>query len=305
MISIIVPNFNHLPFLPKRLNTILNQSFQDFELILLDDCSTDGSWEYLKQFEFHPKVSHCIRNERNSGSPFRQWEKGIGLAQYDWIWIAESDDFSDKHFLSELITRIDDSSNLVFSKSVFVDQFDLQIIDESFIKEMKDFEITNDFESMDGIAFIKQFLSLRNFVLNASSVLFRKPSEFPKQILNMKFTGDWYFWIYLLKDGNVKYVSKPLNFFRFHLNTTRVWRGKQMEFIKCQEYMDCFDFAFSYIKLNNLFKYDLGYYNDFIEKYLKYNRKLGTLRFSVFFPKIPLVFYLKYYQLFIIGLIKR
>lgn len=79
MVSIIVPNYNHLEFLPQRLETIFNQSFQDFEVILLDDCFTDASWEYLKRFENHPKVSHLIRNEFNSGSPFRQWKKEFDI----------------------------------------------------------------------------------------------------------------------------------------------------------------------------------------------------------------------------------
>ncbi len=170
---------------------------------------------------------------------------------------------------------------------------------------MRDFEIINSFDSMQGIEFIRQYLSLRNFILNASSVLFRKPAKFPKKILTMKFTGDWYFWICLLGNGNVKYVSKPLNYFRFHLNTTRVWRGKQMEFIKCQENMDCFHLAFSYRKWIDLMKDNLSYYNDFIKKYLKYNRKLGSLRFSVFFPSIPVIFYIKYYQFFLSSLIRK
>ena len=46
-VSVIVPNYNHARFLPKRIDSILGQSFQDFELILLDDCSTDDSRSIL------------------------------------------------------------------------------------------------------------------------------------------------------------------------------------------------------------------------------------------------------------------
>lgn len=296
MISVIVPNYNHLQFLPKRLETIFSQTFQDFEVILLDDCSTDGSWEYLKQFEHHPKVSHCIRNEFNSGSPFKQWKKGLDLAKYDWIWIAESDDFSDFTFLSELVNRIDKQTNLIFCKSFYVDQTDFHITNKVFLDEMKEFEIPHSFDAMDGTQFIKDYLSLRNFILNASSVLFKKPTSFPDRIMFMQFTGDWYFWIFLLKQRGVSYISQPLNFFRFHLNTTRSWKGKVMELKKLQENMDCFNFAFSFFSIVDYFSLNFNYYSILIKKFVKYSRKSGTFRFDVFFPKIPFIFYLTYYK---------
>ena len=71
-VSVIVPNYCHAPYLEQRIESILQQTFQDFELILLDDCSTDGSREILERYRNHPKVSGIFYNERNSGSPFKQ-----------------------------------------------------------------------------------------------------------------------------------------------------------------------------------------------------------------------------------------
>ena len=42
LVSVIVPNYNHAPYLRQRLDSIFNQTFQDFEVIILDDCSTDN-----------------------------------------------------------------------------------------------------------------------------------------------------------------------------------------------------------------------------------------------------------------------
>ena len=88
-VSVIVPCYNHAPYLKQRIESILNQTYQNFELILLDDVSPDESGEILLSYKDHPKVSHCIINERNSGSTFHQWNKGIALAQGELIWIAE------------------------------------------------------------------------------------------------------------------------------------------------------------------------------------------------------------------------
>ena len=90
-VSVIVPNYNHAPYLRQRIESILDQSHQDFELILLDDCSTDGSRDIMESYRGDPRVSHIVYNEANSGSTFRQWDKGIELAQGECVWVAESD----------------------------------------------------------------------------------------------------------------------------------------------------------------------------------------------------------------------
>ena len=102
-VSIIVPNYNHARYLPDRLLSIEQQTYQDFEIILLDDCSTDNSRDLIFNYASNPKVSQCILNEKNSGSPFIQWVRGISLAQGEWIWIAESDDLADPMFLQSML----------------------------------------------------------------------------------------------------------------------------------------------------------------------------------------------------------
>ena len=77
IVSIIVPNYNYARFLDIRMESILNQTFQDFEIILLDDHSTDNSVEIIEKYRNNPKVSYIDINKENSGSPFRQWKKGI------------------------------------------------------------------------------------------------------------------------------------------------------------------------------------------------------------------------------------
>lgn len=106
-VSVIVPNYNHARYLKARIGSILNQTFQDFELILLDDCSTDNSAELLQSYADNPHISHIVLNDRNTGSPFLQWQKGIGLAQGEYVWIAESDDTAQPDFLSTTVAVLD------------------------------------------------------------------------------------------------------------------------------------------------------------------------------------------------------
>ena len=118
-VSVIVPNYNHARFLRQRLDSILAQSFQDFELILLDDCSTDDSRTILKEYARGPRVRLEL-NEANSGSPFKQWNKGVRLAQGRYVWIAESDDYADTRFLERMVPVLEEHPivQFVFCRSL-------------------------------------------------------------------------------------------------------------------------------------------------------------------------------------------
>src|ERR1700746_3879780 len=105
-VSVIVPNYNHARFLQKRIDSILNQTFQDFELILLDDCSTDVSRAILSQYANDPRV-RLEFNAMNSGSTFKQWNKGVRLARGKYVWIAESDDYADERLLQRLVDALE------------------------------------------------------------------------------------------------------------------------------------------------------------------------------------------------------
>ena len=79
LVSVIIPNYNHAQYLEQRLDSVFNQTYQNFEVIFLDDCSTDNSLEVIEKYKGNPHLSRIVVNETNSGSPFKQWDKGIGL----------------------------------------------------------------------------------------------------------------------------------------------------------------------------------------------------------------------------------
>src|SRR5690348_12920169 len=120
-VSVIVPNYNHARFLRQRIDSILNQTFQDFELILLDDRSTDDSRSVLSSYASDPRV-RLEFNEKNSGSTYKQWNKGVRLARAEYVWIAESDDYADPHLLERLVRSLDSDPGMVlaFCRSVSV-----------------------------------------------------------------------------------------------------------------------------------------------------------------------------------------
>ncbi|MDR6405350.1 MULTISPECIES: glycosyltransferase family 2 protein [Chryseobacterium] len=221
LVSIIIPNYNHARFLKQRLESVFGQTYQNFEVILLDDTSTDDSRSVLERYAAHPKTSHVVFNGKNSGSPFAQWEKGLGLAKGDYIWIAESDDFCEVDFLEKLVPLFFKEENvaLVYCRSNNVDEngnfFDIFYPDNFDNQKWKTSYFNNGNDEL------KNFVRYTNTVPNASACLFRKQDFDFSEMKKMFFAGDWLFWAKVLSTGNVYFCSEVLNHFRFHDKTTR------------------------------------------------------------------------------------
>ena len=118
-VSVIIPNYNHAVFLNQRIESVLTQTYRNFEVIILDDCSTDESRSIIQSFISKDARFNFISNNENSGSTFKQWNKGVELAESDLIWIAESDDVADPAFLQQALPHFknDPSVVLVYCQS--------------------------------------------------------------------------------------------------------------------------------------------------------------------------------------------
>src|SRR5258707_10731320 len=112
-VSVVIPNYNHARYLRQGVGSVLEQTCQDFELILLDDCSSDDSRSILSSYAGDPRVRMEF-NEANSGSAFKQWNKGVRLARGKYVWIAESDDYADARLMERLVRVLDGDPEVTF-----------------------------------------------------------------------------------------------------------------------------------------------------------------------------------------------
>lgn len=212
-VSVIIPNYNHAAFLKQRIESVLNQTYQDFEVILMDDCSTDDSKTIIEQYRAHPKISSIVYNETNTGSTFKQWEKGIGLSKGEYIWIAESDDWCELNLLEYLVEGIEKDQDCVIS---YCQSYCVQ--DENKINWVSHDHYLSALT--DGSTFMKNRMLLYNPIYNASMVLWKR-KFFPKisaEFKNYKLCGDWFFWMDLCRHGKVHTSGRLLNYFRKHEN---------------------------------------------------------------------------------------
>ncbi len=223
LVSVILPNYNHAAYLPKRIESILNQTFQNFELIVLDDLSQDRSREIIENYRNNPKISHIVFNETNSGSTFKQWEKGVFLAKGKYIWLAESDDFAENSFLENMILLLEQnpSVGIAFSESYIIDEKDKILgLWKDSIKQNQIWQ--KDFVRK-GKKVILENMIWGNIIPNASAAVFRKEifEKVGKEHQNFRLVGDWLLWVNMLKISDLAFTTEPLNYFRKHSQNVR------------------------------------------------------------------------------------
>ncbi|MCD0486947.1 glycosyltransferase family 2 protein [Pedobacter sp. MC2016-14] len=232
-VTVIIPNYNHARFLNKRISTVLNQTYTDFELILMDDCSTDNSREILESFRRHEKVCTIIYNESNSGSTFKQWKKGMAQASGKYIWIAESDDYAEPDFLETLMAPLlhDPKVMISYCRCIDVDEHDHVLGLTLHADQLDPVKWTQSHVEKASVE-LDKYIKYRNTIPNASAVVFQKPRNVDEVLqTNMRFCGDWLFWQNILKGPGYKiaYSNRPLNYFRSHAQSTRSFSTPSIE----------------------------------------------------------------------------
>jgi glycosyltransferase involved in cell wall biosynthesis len=227
LVSVIVPNYNHAEFLEVRLRSIVGQSFQDFELIILDDASQDDSLLVIQRtLKDQPFRLFC--NEVNSGDPCSQWIKGLREARGKYIWIAESDDTCLHVFLERMVAELEKGVVLAYCRTASIDSHGFPMGTNPFWPDTFDSERWQSSFTLGSLKLCRTFMAQGNVIANASSVVFRKPLDSflrkMKSLTNKKrHVGDWLFWSHYLMQsrGCIRFESDELSLFRCHDKTTR------------------------------------------------------------------------------------
>ncbi len=91
-VSIIIPVYNVERYLRECLDSVVGQTMTDIEMICIEDCSTDHSWEILQEYAQREPRMVLLRNERNSGLSYTR-NRGIEIARGEYIQFVDSDDY--------------------------------------------------------------------------------------------------------------------------------------------------------------------------------------------------------------------
>ncbi|MGA0595805.1 glycosyltransferase [Enterovirga sp. CN4-39] len=218
-VSVVVPNYNHERFISRRLDSILEQSVKDVEVIVLDDASTDGSLAAIQPYLSDPRV-RLVANGANSGSLFRQWRRGLELAKSDIVWIAESDDECDHEFLRMLLPKMSRPDvKIAFGWTDVIDENSRLVSDgvRPYLDRVWP-GFGHEAFTMPGARFVNAGFGAVSAIVNASGALLRKSALLPslEDATRYRMCGDWRIYLQALLDGTVVYEPKAVNRFRRH-----------------------------------------------------------------------------------------
>ncbi|MBS3923062.1 MAG: glycosyltransferase family 2 protein [Nitrosarchaeum sp.] len=216
-ISIGVPIHNGAHFIEARLNSILNQTYTDFEVIISDNASTDTTEKICKKFQNNDKRIKIFRQKTNLGL-FWNFKFVLDQANGDYFVIANVDDLWEKDFLQENLQVLESNPKVVVSMGKIirygsVDKFMKNLSDKKIKRLYKKFRqkfrpfniysVTGDFKT-------KAEFCLRNYNFWIQFGLFRR-SELQKSMLDNPFYGwDYALVINTLRYGDVHIVDKIL-----------------------------------------------------------------------------------------------
>ena len=225
-VSAIVPNYNYARYLQDRLETVTNQTLPLYELIVLDDGSTDDSVQVIQNFFKQCDAPWRLEvNETNSGSVFRQWRKGVELAKGEYVWIAEADDTCKPQFLQRIVSHMQKTGSVLgYADSWQIDEDGKHLGDsyKPYLNEETPGAFNQSFV-MEGREFLARHLGIKNVILNVSGVVFRRDAliaalnRMGDELFEYKVAADWRLYMEICNaTESIFYYSDSLNGHRIH-----------------------------------------------------------------------------------------
>ena len=224
-VSVCIPNYNYGRFIRDAIQSVLDQTYKDFELIIVDNCSTDNSEEVIKSFS-DPRI-RFYKNEKNIGF-VKNLNKCLSLASGEYISILHSDDMYLPNMLEKEAKILDSNPNVGFVYS------SVKIIN-------KDGIVTEDYRPFDKHYIINGEEEFKRLVLGnyirTPTVMVRQKCYTVLGGYNEEnpFPSDWEMWLRIALNYDVAFISEPLAYYRIHdeSNTNRVI---QMNLVGMEEY---------------------------------------------------------------------
>lgn len=215
MISVVIPLFNKEDYIGKTIESVLNQSFSEFEIIIVNDGSTDNSLNIINKYK--DNRIRIISIENSGVSVARN--TGIKNARFDWVALLDADDWWDSSYLEEVVELIQRNPKyLIFA------------IGRSRVFGNYSERYSNRFLPEDGNKGLVNYYEVitENFPpLNCSNAIFSK-SLFDNTIgfrKGMTVHEDHDFWFRLCVNNPIMFLNKPLSYYRkFETNGLRVRR---------------------------------------------------------------------------------
>ena len=209
-VSVLIPTYNYACYLPEAIESVLEQDFGDFELLISDDCSTDNSAGVITRYAAKDSRIRFQIHQARLGM-VKNWNWCLSEARGEYIKFVFGDDkLASRQTLTKLVGLLDDNPPAALAASarylIGADSEILEIWDE--------FGRPGRHKGTDVIC--RCLRQDHNLVGEPSVVLFRKRDAARGFSLRYRQLVDLEFWFHLLEQGDFIYTAEPLSCFRKH-----------------------------------------------------------------------------------------
>lgn len=208
-ISIVLPVYNGKKYLAQAIESALDQSLGDFELLISDDASTDNSWEIIENYRCRDKRINAWRNESNLGL-FDNYNHCLRRASGTYIKTFAQDDLWDPTILEKMVSALECNPSAVLAGTakrwIGADGQELRVL--------RLFPETRVIKGREVI--LANLIGLTNWVGEPSSVLFRRQVAGTGFDTAFYHYGDVEYWFRILEHGDYLYLDEVLCDFRRH-----------------------------------------------------------------------------------------
>ncbi len=284
LISIVTASYNYENFIAETIQSVLNQTYQNWELIIVDDCSTDNSVEIIQSFCKQDKRIKLVQNNENVGLQ-KTILHALNHTNGQWIAFLESDDLWCENCLERRISTIKKypQMGLIFNN---VEPFG-EIEGRKALIE----QIANTHKTLKAKTFPKNMLfdfGITNKISTFSSVMIRKENLRPEYLKTpIDKLLDWWLYIHIANDCEFYYLEEKLTKWRLHPNSYISKPTDKIDFINLQAYFDVLK------NYNHSIKYTLFFIYNFIifvlyRLLLDKGQRIRTIRKIKKMLKLPL-----------------
>jgi glycosyltransferase involved in cell wall biosynthesis len=204
-VTVCLPTYNRAAYLGACLDSLLSQTFQDFEVIVSDNCSPDATQEVVARRP-DSRVRY-IRNERNVGA-FPNMNRCLAMARGDYVCVAHDDDLYEPRFLERQAAMLDRHPGVAFVHCATY-EIDGEGRRRRVVRAYPEDRV------VEGKAEFLRYLGGHNVCCStvmARRILYAKLGGFDPGLL----CSDWLMWLKLCLEGDVAYVAEPLACMRVH-----------------------------------------------------------------------------------------
>lgn len=228
-VSICLPVYNGEKFLAQAIESVVQQSYRDFELLIIDDCSTDGSFEIIEQFRGSDNRIRYIKNAQNLGL-FNNYNECIKQATGQYIKLFAQDDIFHPNILERMVDVLQKRPEvaLVSCTKGWVGEHGERIEpgNEMALRTLRPFDVDTQKPAEEAI--LDSFQRFVNWLGEPSTVMFRNEHKSTGFDVRFRQIGDLEYWYRILQNGDYYFLSDELCRFRKHAGSTTNRNGRSL-----------------------------------------------------------------------------